>query len=58
MSLDPRQNRIKRERKKVAENQVPPLNPPFPFRVVPFNPWSFDLQRDPPVIDTPQPASR
>ena len=52
MSLDPKQNRIERERKKAAENMPPPLNPPFPFRVVAFSPWAFDLQNDPPPIDT------
>lgn len=58
MSLDPRQNRQDRERKKAAENKIPPLNPPFPFRAVAFDPWAFDLQRDPPPIDTPQKAAQ
>jgi len=50
--LDPKQNRIDREHKKAAENKPPALNPPFPFRVVAFNPWTFGLQKDPPPIDT------
>jgi hypothetical protein len=58
MSLDPKQNRQERERKKAAENQPPPLNPLFPFRVVAFNPWSFDLQNDPPSIDTAPTATQ
>lgn len=58
MTLDPKQNRQDRERKKAAENKVPPLNPPFPFRAVPFNPWAFDLQNDPPPIDTAPTAAR
>ena len=49
MSLDPRQNRIAREQAKAKANTPPPLNPPFPFRVVPFDPWTFDLQNDPPA---------
>ena len=58
MSLDPRQNRIAREQAKAKANTPPPLNPPFPFRVVPFDPWTFDLQNDPPAIDTPPQAAR
>lgn len=45
MSLDPKQNRQDQERKKAAENKIPPLNPPFPFRVVAFDPWVFNLQK-------------
>lgn len=52
MSLDPKANRLERERKKAAENKIPPLNPPFPFRVLAFDPWAFELQNDPPPIDT------
>lgn len=53
MSLDPRKNREKRERKKAEENKVQPLNPPFPYRVIAFNPWAYGVQRDPaPRIDT------
>ncbi len=48
MSLNPRENREKRERKKAEENKVQPLNPPFPYRVVAFNPWAYGVQRDPP----------
>lgn len=58
MSLDPKQNRQERERKKAAENIIPPLNPPFPFRVVAFDPWAFDLQKDPPPIDTAPTAAQ
>lgn len=58
MSLDPKQNRQDRERKKAAENKIPPLNPPFPFRVVAFDLWAFDLQNDPPRIDTAPTAAQ
>ena len=58
MSLDPKQNRQERERKKAAENKIPPLNPSFPFRVVAFDPWTFDLQNDPPPIDTAPTAAQ
>lgn len=58
MSLDPKQNRQDRERKKAAENKIPSLNPTFPFRVVAFNPWTFDLQKDPPLIDTAPTATQ
>lgn len=37
-----------RERKKSAKNKPPPLNPPFPFRVVASDPWAFGIQNDPP----------
>ena len=52
MSLDPKENRQERERKKAAENKIPPLNPPFPFRALPFSPFTFDLHADPPQSDT------
>ncbi len=58
MSLDPRKNRDDRERRKAAENKIPPLNPPFPFRVVAFDPWAFELQNDPPPIDTAPEAAQ
>ena len=58
MSLDPKQNRQERDRKKAAENKIPPLNPQFPFRVVAFDPWDFDLQNDPPPIDTAPTAAQ
>lgn len=58
MSLDPKENRQERERKKAAEDKVLPLNPPFPFRVLPFNPFTFDLHADPPPIDTANEEAR
>lgn len=55
--LDPKENRQQRERKKARENKPPPLNPPFPYRVVAFDPWKYKLQNDPQPIDTaPKPA--
>jgi hypothetical protein len=53
MGLDPKANRAEREREKAKAEQPPPLNPPFPYKVVPFDPWTFDLQNDPPPIDMP-----
>lgn len=58
MSLDPKENRQQREREKAKANRPPALNPSFPFRVVAFDPWAFDLQRDPPPIDTPQESAQ
>lgn len=58
MGLDPKANRIERDREKAKAEQPPPLNPPFPYRVVAFDPWTFGLQRDPPPIDTPPEAAR
>jgi hypothetical protein len=48
MGLDPRENREKREREKAKQNEPPPLDPPFPYRVMPFDPWTFDVEADPP----------
>lgn len=51
MSLDTKENREKREAKAEREKPpVPPLNPPFPYRVTPIDLAYFDLLR-PPVID-------
>jgi len=58
MSLDPKENRQERERKRAAENKIPPLNPPFPFRALPFSPLTFDLHADPPPIDTEKEEAR
>jgi hypothetical protein len=56
--LDPKENRQERERKKAEENKPPPLNPPFPFRVVAFDPWTYGLQNDPSPIDTAPPTAQ
>jgi len=56
--LDPRQRRLSRERaRRLDAPPAPedvPLDPPFPYRIVPFDPWTFGLQNDPPppVFDT------
>lgn len=47
--LDPKKRREQRESKKAAElADIPPLNPPFPFRKTPFDPFYFGLQDEPP----------
>ena len=47
--LDTAANRVAREKKKAKENQTPPLNPPFPYRVVAFDPWTFGLEKAMPI---------
>ncbi|MEQ1862000.1 MAG: hypothetical protein ABMA13_18940 [Chthoniobacteraceae bacterium] len=39
--LNPLHRRIAREAKAAVENAPPPLNPPFPFRRLAFDPWFF-----------------
>jgi hypothetical protein len=46
--LDPRARRLTKEAKQKKENEPPPLNPPFPFRRLAFDPWFFGLEDDPP----------
>ena len=58
MGLDPKANRAQREREKAKAEKPPPLNPPFPYKVVPFDPWIFDLQHHPPPIDMPPQAAQ
>ena len=58
MGLDPKQNRLEREAKRSQNNEPPPLNPPFPFKPTPFDPWFFGLQSDlPPVGGQQTPGS-
>lgn len=50
MSLDPTQNRLAREAEQAAgAEKIPPLDPPFPFRAIAFDPFAFGAQLDPPV---------
>lgn len=54
MALDPRQARIERERKKARENpDNVPLNPPFPFTNLPFDPFFFSATIDPKPEEPP-----
>lgn len=46
--LDPRARRLTKEAKQKEENEPPPLNPPFPFQRLSFDPWFFGLEDDPP----------
>lgn len=48
MSLDPRTNREDREAERAAEAaaQIPPLNPPFPYRRASFAPFFFGVTVD------------
>ena len=52
MSLDPKTNRQEREAEKAKKQQDPPLNPPFPHKRQSFDPFFFQLEREPAV--TPQ----
>ena len=50
MSLDPKTNRREREAEKAKQRaEEPPLNPPFPHKRQPFDPFNFDITRDPPL---------
>lgn len=64
MPLNPLQNRWDQENKaKKADPSLAPLNPPFPFRVVNFDPATFGLDQPPlatvptPALDTQTPAT-
>ena len=52
--LDPKERRLERETQQAETDQPPPLDPPFPFKRTPFDPWFFGLQDEPPPapIDT------
>lgn len=48
MSLDPKTNRQTREAEKAKKAaEEPPLNPLFPHRRQPFDPFFFALEREP-----------
>jgi hypothetical protein len=44
--------KLSAEEAKAKEPEIPPLNPPFPFKVSPFNSAAFGVMVDPPPIDT------
>ena len=50
MSLDPKANRAAREAAdaKKKRKAIPPLEPPFPFTALAFDPWDFNCAADPP----------
>lgn len=48
MGLNPRANRRAKELAQVKKTVKPRLNRPFPFRFLPFDPFYFGLQHDPP----------
>ena len=50
MGLDSKENRLEREAKRAHDNKAPPLDPPFPFKPRPFDPWFFGIQNDPPPV--------
>jgi len=53
MSLDPKTNRREREAEKAKKRaEEPPLNPPFPHKRQAFDPFFFQVEREPVV--TPQ----
>lgn len=49
MSLDTKTNREKREAEKAkkAAEEIPPLNPPWPYIREYFDPFFFNLQAEP-----------
>lgn len=62
MGLDPAENRRKREKEKAEKEraEIPPLQPDFPFTVQPFDPMTFELDREPvkapPAAPAPPPG--
>jgi len=48
MSLDPRTTRQERETEKARKQQALSLNPPFPHKRQPFDPFFFSLERETP----------
>jgi len=54
VSLDPKLNRQQREAGKAKEEQIPPLDPPFPHRRQSFDPFFFGLE---PKAQTPDERS-
>ena len=47
MSLDANDLVRQRAAEKAEKQKVPPLNPEFPWKPVPFDPFAFGLQNDP-----------
>ncbi len=53
MSLDPKTNRLDRERKRALERQPVPLEVPFPFARLEFDAEFFDVAAEPPPLPAP-----
>jgi hypothetical protein len=49
MSLDPKATRLEKELEELKLDVPPPLNPPFPYRPVTFDPDAFGTEEPPPV---------
>jgi hypothetical protein len=57
MSLDPKTNADVRAAARKKTNKPKPLNPDFPFTRVPFDPFFFHVEQDPPKPPTASPGS-
>jgi len=53
--LDPKERRTTREVDRAKkQQQIPPLDPPFPFRPTPFDPFFFGIEEEPLPVGSQQ----
>lgn len=57
MSWDPQTNAEQRAAERAEKEKAPPLDPPWPYRLVAFDPFAFGVDQDPPEPPIDNPAA-